>query len=128
MSTETETMDRDQSDVGARAAATGGVLAAMAMTSCCILPLVLFSLGATGVWIGRLGALYQYKWYLFAFAAATLGYGFYKVYWQAPKVCAGGACTRPVDRRIMKSSLWAATVVVAASLLFPVLAPYFLGY
>ncbi|MGR3718129.1 MAG: hypothetical protein ACU0B1_15460, partial [Thermohalobaculum sp.] len=35
-------------------AATGGVLGALAATGCCILPLVLFSLGVGGVWVGRL--------------------------------------------------------------------------
>ena len=128
MSSETETLDREQTDTGTRVAATGGILAALAMTSCCILPLVLFSLGATGAWIGRLGAMYQYKWYFVAFAAATLGYGYYKVYWQTPRACADGTCTRPVNQRIMKVSLWAATAVVAVSLLFPYFTPYFLGY
>lgn len=38
-----------------------GALGALAMTSCCILPLVLVSLGVTGVFIGQLTALYAYK-------------------------------------------------------------------
>ena len=37
-----------------------GVLGALAMTSCCILPLVLVSFGVTGVFIAQLGALYAY--------------------------------------------------------------------
>lgn len=55
-----------------------GVLGALAMTSCCILPLVLVSLGVTGVFIAQLGALYAYKWYTFALSTVFLGYGFYK--------------------------------------------------
>ena len=128
MSSETEIMEHEPTDAGTKIAASGGILAALAMTSCCILPLVLFSLGATGAWIGRMGALYQYKWYFASFAALTIGYGFYKVYWQTPKACADGTCTRPVNQRVMKGSLWAATGVVAASMLFPSVAPYFLGY
>ncbi len=118
----------NENDVSTKVAATGGILAALAMTSCCILPLVLFSVGATGAWIGRMGAMYQYKWYFVAFAVATLGYGFYKVYWETPKVCADGTCARPLNQRFMKTSLWVATVVVIASLLFPYFTPYFLGY
>ena len=34
--------------------ASGGLLGALAMSSCCILPLTLFSLGVTGAWIGNL--------------------------------------------------------------------------
>jgi len=128
MESQAETMNEGQSDVTTKAAAAGGILGALAMTSCCILPLALFSLGATGTWIGCMGALYQYKWYFVAFAGASLVYGFYKVYWQPPQICADGSCTRPLNQRIMKTSLWTATLIVAASLLFPYLTPYFLGY
>ena len=37
--------------------AAGGVLGALAATSCCIIPLVLFTLGIGGAWIGNLKAL-----------------------------------------------------------------------
>ena len=36
---------------------SGSVIGALAMSSCCILPLVLFSLGVTGAWLGNLTAL-----------------------------------------------------------------------
>jgi len=36
------------------AAAAGGVLGAIAASSCCMLPLLLFTLGASGPWIGTL--------------------------------------------------------------------------
>ncbi len=35
-----------------RLVAAGGILGALAASSCCILPLVLFSLGISGAWIG----------------------------------------------------------------------------
>ena len=41
--------------------AAGGVLGAIGASSCCIVPLVLFSLGAGGVWIGNLTALAPYQ-------------------------------------------------------------------
>ena len=49
--------------------AFGGVLGGLAMSSCCILPLVLFSLGVTGAWIGNLAALYPYQAYFFVATA-----------------------------------------------------------
>lgn len=128
MTFQAETIDDRKADVGTKVAAAGGILGAVAMTSCCILPLVLFSLGATGAWIGRMGALYQYKWYFVAFAGASLAYGFYKVYWRPPRTCADGTCARPLNQWIMKTLLWAATAIVAASFLFPYVTPYFLGY
>lgn len=128
MAIDSDVQVNETGEVGTKVAAAGGVLGALAMTSCCILPLVLFSLGATGTWIARMGALYQYKWFFVAFAGASLSYGFYKVYFSAEQTCADGTCERPINQRIMKVSLWSATTVVAASLLFPFATPYFLGY
>lgn len=111
-------------------ATTGlGVLGALAMTSCCILPLVLVSFGVTGVFIAQLGALYQYKWITFALSAAFIGYGFYKAYRPIPaEACADGTCARPMNRTLMRSILWIATVVVAVAMIFPYLTPYILSY
>ncbi len=110
--------------------ATGaGVLGAMAMTSCCILPLVLVSLGVTGVFIGQLTALYAYKWLTFGLAAGALGYGFWAAYRPvAEKDCASGACARPVERGVMRSLLWSALAVVLLALAFPALAPLILTF
>ena len=58
----------------------GSVLGAVAMSSCCILPLALFSLGVTGAWIGNLTALYPYKLYFLIPTAVFLAGGFYMVY------------------------------------------------
>ena len=41
--------------------AAGGILAAMAASSCCIVPLLLFSLGVSGAWIGNLTRLAPYQ-------------------------------------------------------------------
>jgi len=37
--------------------AAGGVIGALAASSCCIVPLALFALGISGAWIGNLTAL-----------------------------------------------------------------------
>jgi len=111
-------------------ATTGlGVLAALAMTSCCILPLILVSFGVTGVFIAQLGAFYQYKWFTFAFSVAFLGYGFWKAYRPVPvDQCADGTCNRPLNRTLMRSILWFATAIVAVAMLFPYLTPYILKF
>ncbi|RKF12551.1 mercury transporter [Roseovarius spongiae] len=128
MATEVDPAPRRDHDLKAKAAMTGGIFGALAMTSCCILPLVLFSLGATGAWIAQLGALYQYKWFLFAFAGGSLAYGFWKVYRPAPQECDDGSCERPVNQKFIKGALWTATFAVALSLAFPYIASPLLGY
>ncbi|MBB3710765.1 mercuric ion transport protein [Limimaricola variabilis] len=110
--------------------ATGaGMLGALAMTSCCILPLVLVSLGVTGVFIGQLTALYAYKWLTFGLAAGALGYGFWAAYRPVPaKDCGSGTCARPIDRGVMRGLLWGATAVVLLALAFPAVAPLILTF
>ncbi len=46
-----------------RLAVAGGFLGALAASSCCILPLVLFSLGVSGAWIGNFTQLAPYQPY-----------------------------------------------------------------
>src|SRR5262249_44543465 len=46
---------------GPRLMAAGGLVGALAASSCCILPLVLFSLGVSGAWIGNLTQLAPYQ-------------------------------------------------------------------
>ncbi|KAA0910211.1 MerT mercuric transport protein [Roseovarius mucosus DSM 17069] len=110
--------------------ATGfGVLGALAMTSCCILPLVLVSFGVTGVFIAQLGAFYAYKWYTFALSAAFLGYGFYKAYKPVnTDACADGTCARPINRTVMRVTLWAAAAIVAVAMAFPYITPFILKF
>ncbi len=108
--------------------ASGSVLGALAMSSCCILPLVLFSLGITGAWIGNLAALYPYKAYFFVATAGFLAAGFYRAY-RKPKAvaCEGdGDCGTPISDRTNKAMLWAATVLILAALAFPYYAPLLL--
>jgi mercuric ion transport protein len=129
--TQTETVARETTERarGGWGATGAAVLGALAMTSCCILPLLLVSLGVTGVFIGQLTALYAYKWLTFSFAAAALGYGFWKAYRPAATpTCVDGTCTKPMNRRVMRSLLWAAFALILLALAFPTLAPMVLTF
>ncbi len=109
-------------------AAAGGMLGALAMSACCIAPLVLFSLGISGAWIGNLTALAPYQPIFFVISILFLGYGYYLVYRKPKTACAEDeACARPLPNRIVKISLWVATALVLAALAFPYLVPIFLG-
>ena len=111
----------------ARWAAAGGILGALAASSCCILPLALFMLGVSGAWIGNLTALAPYQPILFAATVGCLGVGYYLVYRQPKTVCADGSCARPLPKRGVKAALWAATALVLAAVAFDYLAPALLG-
>ena len=129
MGTTGSALPSDASDVqqGRGWAATAmAALGALAMTSCCILPLVLVSFGVSGVFIAQMGALYAYKWYTFGIAAAFLGYGFYRAY--QPIRCAAGICARPMNRTAMRAVLWVAAAVILVAMLFPYASPYILSF
>lgn len=122
-----QTIDTGSQAAKQRLAVTGGLLGALAATSCCILPLVLFSLGAGGAWIGNLTALAPYQPISVTLALAFLGYGYWLVYFTPAAACAeGDACARPLPQRLVKLGLWAATFIVVAALAFPFVAPILL--
>ena len=103
--------------------AAGGILGAIAAMSCCILPLVLFSLGISGAWIGNLTSLAPYQPYFIAATLAFLGYGYWLVYRSRQAVCTDGVCVRPLPNRLVMFGLVLATVLVAADLAFKFIAP-----
>ncbi len=111
--------------------ALGGVLGAIGASSCCIIPLILFSLGVSGAWVGNLTALSPYKPIFITLTLGFLGYGYWMVY-RKPKPCAdGAACARPLPNRLVKSALWVSTALILIALFWswiaPVLAPILLG-
>lgn len=111
-----------------RLAAAGGILGAIAASSCCIVPLLLFSLGVGGAWIGNLTALAPYQPLFVAATVAILGYGFYLVYRKPKQACAeSDACARPLPGRFVRLGLWAATALVAAAFAFNTVAPLMFG-
>lgn len=132
--TETINVDINQTDPDRRKArmiAAGGVLGALAASTCCIVPLILFSLGVSGAWIGNLTALEPYKPIFIVITLGFLGYGYWMVY-RKPKACAEGEiCVRPLPNRLVKSVLWASTFLIVIALFWnwiaPVVAPILLG-
>ena len=78
-----------------RLTAIGGILGAIAASSCCIAPLVLFSLGISGAWIGKLTALAPYQPYFIVVTLACLGYGYWLVYRRKTDHLRGGRGLRP---------------------------------
>jgi mercuric ion transport protein len=111
---------------GARFLAGGALIAAVAASSCCILPVVLFSLGISGAWISNFTQLAPYKP---IFITATLGF-VGTGYWLRAftRACAESeACARPLPNRLVMVTLVAATVIVIAAFGFDDLAPYLLS-
>jgi mercuric ion transport protein len=108
--------------------AAGGILGALAASSCCILPLLFFSLGVSGAWISNFTQLAPYQPYFVAVTLLCLGCGYWSVYRSGTRACAeGGVSTRPLPNRIVKASLILSTILVAAALGVDFIAPLFLN-
>lgn len=113
---------------GSMLMAAGGLLGALAASSCCILPLVLFGLGVSGAWIGNFTQLAPYQPYFIAVTLAFLAGGYWLVYRSSRLACAdGAACARPLPNRLMKASLIVATLLIVVALGIDLLAPLLLN-
>ncbi|MGH8532938.1 MAG: mercuric transporter MerT family protein [Gammaproteobacteria bacterium] len=118
---------RTRQAAGKTLVSLGGILAAIAASSCCVLPLVLFTLGISGAWISNLTALAPYQPYFVVVTLACLVAGFAMVYRKPKAACLpGSSCSRPASDRFAKLSLWTASVIIAAALAFPYVVPLFI--
>ena len=106
--------------------AAGGVFGALLASSCCIVPLVLVSLGISGTWIGSLTALEPYKPLFLAVTGLALAAGFWHVYFKPKPACADESyCARPLSGLITHFALWIATVIALLSATIDFWAPLF---
>ena len=107
--------------------AAGGVIGALAASSCCIVPLVLFGLGVSGAWIANLTQLAPYQPYFIAATVACLAGGYGLLYRSRKLTCTDGqVCARPLSTRVVTSGLILATILVIGALAFDMLAPLIL--
>lgn len=91
-----------------------GVLAALGATACCVLPLVLVTLGLGGAWMASLRSLEAYQPLFAAVTIACLGYAFYALYIQ-PKRCAPGeVCASPAVLRRQRIVFWLVATAILA--------------
>jgi mercuric ion transport protein len=107
--------------------ATGGLIGAALASSCCILPLLLLTLGVSGAWIGRLTALAPYQPVFLLATGGFLAAGFWAVYRRPGTTCEPDSyCASPRSDRVAKAALWTATALVGAAVGVNLLAPLFL--
>jgi mercuric ion transport protein len=118
---------RWQKPLAAKLLAAAGLVGALASSSCCVLPLVFFSLGVSGAWIGNFTKLAPYQPWFIAATIGFLGCGYWLLYRSSRLACtADDGCARPLPNRLVKGSLVLATILVAGAIGFNFLAPLFL--
>ena len=100
----------------------GAVVAAVASSLCCILPVVAI---AFGVGVFSIASVFEtLRPYLLVVAVSALAFSFYQIYFRHEKCSEGEACsTKPIGR-FNRIVLWVATIAVLAIAVFP----YYSGY
>lgn len=96
-------------------------LAALLTGVCCVVPLVLVSVGLGGAWLATLRAFEPYKWIFIGVALVALAFAWKRIFRPAAQCKPGEICAIPQVRRGYKTSFWA----VALLLLFMAVSPYF---
>lgn len=106
--------------------AAGGVIGAILSSACCLVPLLLVTLGVSGAWIGNLTALEPYKPYVAVLTLGLIGSGFRRVYFQPKAACEDGSyCAKPQSSFITKSALWIGAFVTLLAVTIHWWAPIF---
>lgn len=98
-----------------RLLAAGGVLGALAASSCCVMPLAFVSVGISGAWIGTLTKLAPYQPIFLAVAAGCIAAGFWSLCGRKQTACEGPECGTSVSRRVTMIALWTGVVILLAS-------------
>jgi mercuric ion transport protein len=100
--------------------ASGGAVAALAASTCCVMPLALGTLGLGSTFASSLGVLAPYQTTFRLAAIALLGAGFWLAYARRAVVVDGAACTPGRTARGAKPLLWTGASVLAVVLSEPV--------
>ncbi len=95
----------------------GGVVTAVIASLCCIAPVALGLIGLGSV--GALSVFEPYRPYFITFAIGFLGLAFYLTYRRREVKCEDGTCTVVSARNWHKMTVWLASALSAAAILFP---------
>lgn len=101
----------------------GGLLAGIAASLCCVVPLLLLLLGFSGVWISNLTLFEPYRPLFIVTALGAL----IIAYFQIDKLVANQSCkesnicAKPATQRLYKGLFWAVVTVVIVSIVSPYL-------
>ncbi len=109
------------------ASIAAGAISALGASTCCVLPLVLVSVGVGGAWVAQLRELERFYYVFVALAIGAFGYAFYRLYLRPASCAPDTACASPQVRRRQRIAFWATLVTAKALVLSPFYVPYFLG-
>jgi len=102
-----------------------GILSAIGASICCVGPLVLLALGASGASIGSLTALEPYRPIFIGLTLLFLGSAFYRLYLARPACLRESTCANPHALKRQRFGFWIVVVVALGLIAAPWVAPLF---
>ena len=107
----------------------GGFFAAVLTTSCCALPFLLFSLGVSGAWVGKLRVLEPYSNYFLIMAIGLVLTGFYvgQKKKREARCDTGTYCATSGADKLRTILLWLSLALILLALIWPKIVQYFFG-
>lgn len=106
---------------------TGGLVAGILASVCCVGPLVLVMVGVSGAWISNLTLLEPYRWIFVGIAFVFMALAWRRIY-RAPAAAQcepGTACALPQTNRAHRVMFWVVSALVLLAFAFPYFAPLF---
>jgi mercuric ion transport protein len=101
------------------ASIVAGVVAALGASSCCVLPLVLVSIGLGGAWVAQLRAMERFFTLFVGVAIVAFAYAFYRLYLRPVPCAMDTACDEPGRRRHQRVAFWVALIGAKALIVSP---------
>ena len=101
-----------------RILASTGVAAALAASTCCVVPLTFGAMGVGGAWLSNLSVLAPYQTTFRVLAVLLLGAAFWTVYGRLGRTVDGAACAAFPSQGATKTALWIGAFVMALVLSF----------
>ena len=103
--------------------AASGLVAGLLASSCCLVPLLLVSVGISGAWISQLAALAPYQPLFLGISVIALGLGFWRAYCRQETCAPGSLCEMPSAPRATKTILWLGVAAILAAMSVDFVAP-----
>ncbi|MGQ0511654.1 MAG: mercuric transporter MerT family protein [Betaproteobacteria bacterium] len=109
------------------ASIAAGAVSALGASTCCVLPLVLISVGAGGAWVAQIRELERFYYVFLAVALIAFGFAFYRLYLKPAPCEPEAVCASPALRRRQRTAFWVTLIAAKALVLSPFYVPYLLG-
>lgn len=104
----------------------GAVLAAIGASVCCVVPLLLISLGIGGAWMIAFTSMEPARPYFIILTLVFIGLGYHKLFFVPDSCEEGKPCAAPVVKRKQRMIFWIGSALILLLLAFPGYAPFFM--